>query len=260
MKTTINSQLSTFTSHVAYRTSHAAPCASPAAPRISRPAHRSAEVLPPRVAYELWADTYPAVAHNPLMRVEQEVVEPMLAKLRARRALDVGTGSGRYVPLLQSTGASVVLGLDFSLAMLTRGIGHRRICADACRLPFRRGAFDVINASLMVGDVADLGAFTREMARALAVGSHLVYSDFHPSWAERGWSRTFRDADGTLHEVSYHPHAIDDHLDAIEQAGLHVRAIREPRVTRSFDPGIRAFRRRWNNPQAVVVFHAVKEP
>jgi SAM-dependent methyltransferase len=184
----------------------------------------------------------------------------MLAKLRARRALDVGTGSGRYLPLLQSTGASVVLGLDFSLAMLTRGVGNRRICADACRLPFNRGAFDVINASLMVGDVADLGAWTREMARALAVGGHLVYSDFHPSWAQRGWSRTFRDGDGTLHEVSYHPHAIDDHLDALEQAGLCVRAIREPRVMRSFDPGIRAFRRRWNNPQVVVVFHAVKEP
>ncbi len=228
---TLNSQFSTLTSHLAPSTSHLAP--------------RHAQVLSPRVAYALWADTYPAVAHNPLMRVE---------------ALDVGTGSGRYVPLLQSTGASVVLGLDFSLAMLTRGVGNRRICADACRLPFKRGAFDVINASLMVGDVADLGAWTREMARALAVGGHLVYSDFHPSWAQRGWSRTFRDADGTLHEVSYHPHAIDDHLDALEQAGLCVRAIREPRVTRSFDPGIRAFRRRWNNPQVVVVFHAVKEP
>jgi len=243
---TLNAQFSTLTSHLAPSTSHLAP--------------RHAQVLSPRVAYALWADTYPAVAHNPLMRVEQEVVEPMLAKLRARRALDVGTGSGRYVPLLQSTGASVVLGLDFSLAMLTRGVGNRRICADACRLPFKRGAFDVINASLMVGDVADLGAWTREMARALAVGGHLVYSDFHPSWAQRGWSRTFRDADGTLHEVSYHPHAIDDHLDALEQAGLCVRAIREPRVTPSFDPGIRAFRRRWNNPQVVVVFHAVKEP
>ena len=91
-----------------------------------------------RAAYELWADTYPAIAHNPLMRVEQEIVALLLARLRAERALDVGTGSGRYVPVLQGTGASVV-GLDFSLAMLAHGTG-RRVCADACRLPVRRGA------------------------------------------------------------------------------------------------------------------------
>jgi malonyl-CoA O-methyltransferase len=212
------------------------------------------------VAYELWADTYPAVAHNPLMRVEQEVVEPLLAKLRARRALDVGTGSGRYVPLLQSTGASVVLALDSSLAMLTRGSGNGRICGDACRLPFKRGAFDLINASLMVGDVADLSGWMREMARALTFGGHLVYSDFHPSWAQRGWSRTFRAADGELHDVSFHSHSIDEHLVALEQAGLHVRAIREPRFRIDTEPGVKAFRRRWGNPHVVIIFHAVREP
>ena len=99
-----------------------------------------------REAYELWAATYPPVAHNPLMRVEQAAVEALLARIRATRALDVGTGSGRYVPLLKATGASAVLGLDFSLAMLRRGNGEPgRVCGDACRLPFSRGAFDLIN-------------------------------------------------------------------------------------------------------------------
>jgi malonyl-CoA O-methyltransferase len=220
-------------------------------------------------AYELWAETYPPVAHNPLMRVEQDVVEPLLAHLRSTRALDVGTGSGRYVPLLQATGAAMVLGLDFSLAMLKRGAGaspgagRPRVCGDACRLPFTRGAFDLINASLMVGDVADLGLWSREMARVLTNGGHLVYSDFHPSWAQRGWSRTFRSADGALHDVSFNPHAIEDHLTALERAGLRVRAIREPRFAAprgGSDPGIAAFRRRWGNPPVVAVFHAVKEP
>jgi malonyl-CoA O-methyltransferase len=220
--------------------------------------------LQAREAYELWAETYPPVAHNPLMRVEQEVVGPLLSHLHATRALDVGTGSGRYVPLLGATGASAVVGLDFSLAMLKRGDGNRgRVCGDACRLPFRRGAFDLVNASLMVGDIADLDAWSREMARVLAPRGHLVYSDFHPSWAQRGWSRTFRSADGALHDVSFNPHTIDDHLGALERAGLRVRAIREPRFSSTRDaaePGIKAFRRRWGNPHVVVVFHAVKEP
>ena len=228
----------------------------------------SARVLPPRAAYELWADTYPAIAHNPLMRAEQEVVEPLLAQCRARRALDVGTGSGRYLPLLASSGASTVVGVDFSLAMLNRGAEARRghvagramcICADACRLPFRRGMFDLINASLMVGDVPDLGGWSREMARALSVGGHLVYSDFHPSWAQHGWRRTFRAADGAVREIPFHAHAIEDHLTALHESGFHVLAIREPRFKDDGDPAVKAFRRRWRNPRVIVVFHAARE-
>jgi SAM-dependent methyltransferase len=211
----------------------------------------------------LWADTYPAVAHNPLMRIEQSIVEPMLGQIHAARALDVGSGSGRYVPLLKAAGASRVVALDFSFAMLARGRGERRVCGDACRLPFRRAAFDVINASLMVGDVADLRGWGREMARVLSRGGHLVYSDFHPSWAQRGWSRTFRAADGANYDVSFHPHTIDDHLEALEHAGFEVRTIREPRFNARMhdaEPAVRAFQRRWGNPQVVVVFHAVKRP
>jgi SAM-dependent methyltransferase len=236
--------------------------------------------LPAHAAYELWAETYPPVAHNPLMRVEQEVVAPLLTQLRPARALDVGTGSGRYVPLLKATGAATVCGVDFSLAMLKRpstelragsstelGAGSAtrgaRICGDACHLPFRRGAFDLVNASLMVGDIADLGIWSREIARVLGAGGHLVYSDFHPSWAQRGWSRTFRSADGAMHDLSFNPHTVDEHLSALAAAGLRVRTIREPRFGSprgAADPGIKAFRRRWGNPPVVVVFHAVKEP
>jgi len=139
-------------------------------------------------AYELWADTYPPVAHNPLMRLEQEIVEPLLLHIRATRALDVGTGSGRYLPLLESIGAAA-FGLDFSLAMLRRGATKlTRVCGDARQLPFRRSSFDLINASLMVGDIADLNAWTREMSRVLSVRGHLVYAArLEPHVPERGW-------------------------------------------------------------------------
>ena len=217
-------------------------------------------MLSTRNAYALWADSYPAVAHNPLMRIEQDIVEPLLAGRRAKRALDVGSGTGRYLPLLESTGASVVLAVDLSLAMLARSSGRQRVCADACRLPFRQAAFDVVNASLMVGDVADLAPWSREMARVLTSGGHLIYSDFHPSWAPRGWSRTFRDSAGRLHEVSFHPHTIEDHLEALEGAGFRVRAIRQPRLKGQLFAAVREFCRRRKNPPVLVVFHAVKEP
>lgn len=204
-------------------------------------------LLNPQAAYELWAGTYESSAHNPLMQAEQAVVERLLRSISAARALDVGTGSGRYVPLLAATGAAVV-GVDLSMAMLARGAGAKRICADACTLPFRRASFQLINASLMVGDVANLHAWTSEMARVLSNGGHLVYSDFHPIWVEQGWQRTFRDAAGALRAVRFEPHTIDDHLSALEAAGLAVRAIREPRLT---------IKRR--NFPVLAIFHAVKD-
>jgi len=206
-----------------------------------------ATLLDPRAAYELWADTYASAAHNPLMRVEEEIVGRVLRSVSAARALDVGTGSGRYVPLLAATGAAVT-GIDLSMAMLVQGDARRRICADARALPFRRATFQLVNASLMVGDVADLVGWVGEMARVLTVGGHLVYSDFHPVWTERGWQRTFRDSRGKLRAVRFEPHAIEAHLVALESAGFAIRAIREPRLTIK--------RREW---PVLAIFHAVKE-
>ncbi len=115
--------------------------------------------LPAREAYALWADSYPPWPHNPLMHAEQKVVAPIIASTSPTRALDVGTGSGRYLPVLAATGARLVVGVDFSLPMLTSTSGSRaadaslvdrhhegadarapgaRVCGDACRLPFQR--------------------------------------------------------------------------------------------------------------------------
>jgi ubiquinone/menaquinone biosynthesis C-methylase UbiE len=185
--------------------------------------------LTPRRAYELWADSYAPEPHNALMEVEQSIVSRMIDYTSAARALDVGTGSGRYLPLLAKR-ASCVVGVDLSLAMLGRSGGRRRICGDACMLPFRSSSFGLVNASLMVGDIADLERWVREMARVTCRGGHLIYSDFHPSWAERGWQRTFRTADGAQHVIEFVPHTIEAHLEALDAAGFQIHAIREPRL------------------------------
>ena len=208
--------------------------------------------------YERWASTYPPAPHNPVMLAEQSVVEPLLRRLRPRRALDVGTGSGRYANILKAAGASVV-GVDFSRAMLAQGT-DRRVCADALQLPFRSASFDLVNASLMVGDIGDLTRWAAEAARVASPGGHVVYSDFHPSWATNGWRRTFTAADGGHYELPIEPHTIEQHVAALERAGLRVRSVREPRVGASEDPAVDAFRRRWRDTPVVVVLHAVKEP
>jgi len=200
-------------------------------------------------AYDLWAENYPPWPHNPLMEAEQSVVARLIADRaagRLRRALDVGTGTGRCLPLLAAAGARLVVGVDMSRAILARQTFRApRLCADACHLPFRDAAFELVSSSLMVGDVDDLRGWITEAARVLARGGSLVYSDFHPSWIDQGWKRTFRTAGGQLMELGFHPHAIEEHLALLEGSSLEVRAIREPRVA-------------GGAPPVVAVFHAVK--
>ncbi len=203
-------------------------------------------LLPAREAYAVWAPSYPPRPHNPLMAAEQAVVAPILELAVPGRALDAGTGTGRYLPLLASAGARFVVGIDMSLAMLEQRCGGEPcVCGDACRLPFGDATFDLVCASLMLGDVEDVGSWVREAARVLAPGGRLVYSDFHPSWAPQRWRRTFRGQDGRRFELAYFPHSIDEHLEHLERSSLRVQAIREPRIDGRPAP-------------VVVVFHAVK--
>jgi malonyl-CoA O-methyltransferase len=211
-----------------------------------RPAAPAARLLPAADAYALWADMYPPRAHNPLMATEQAIMAPLLASVAPRQALDVGTGTGRNLPLLAAAGARRVVGVDLSMPMLARGAGGtRRVCADALHLPFRSRAFDVVCSSLMVGDIADLDAWVSEAARLLAWQGHLLYSDFHPGWAASGWRRTFRTAAGEQVELPYFSHSLAEHLEALARAGLEVRTIREPRIDGRQSP-------------LIVLLHAVK--
>ena len=224
--------------------------------RIGRVLRFGGDRLSAPDAYALWAECYPPRPHNALMQIEQEVVAPTIAMIaaslrcadlhRTRRALDLGRGTGRYLPILRPAGPRLTLGLDLSMPMLARqDNGQPRICSDACRLPFRDACFDLVCSSLMAGDVQHLGAWLAEASRVLAPGGHLVYSDFHPSWAAGRWRRTFRAVDGRLIELSYFTHTIDEHLLRPESASLAVRTIREPRLETRQAP-------------VVVVVHAVK--
>jgi SAM-dependent methyltransferase len=219
-------------------------------------------VLPAQEAYALWADGYPPSPHNPLMRAEQAVMAPIIHAMSPQRALDAGTGSGRYLELLAATGARLVIGVDLSLAMLTarprsaeRAPGAARVCGDVRRLPFADASFDLISSSLMVGDVEDLDGWVSEAARVLAPGGHLVYSDFHPSWATRRWRRTFETGDGRSFEVAYFPHTLAEHVTVLEGRSLDIRAVREPRLTVHDAPATLADGK---DVPVAIVFHAVK--
>ena len=199
--------------------------------------------MPAREAYDAWAPEYPAEAHNPLMHAEEDAV---IARLQSPqgvkpRVLDCGAGTGRYTPILRAIGARSVISLDWSCEMLARQAGDAaRVCGDARHLPFADRAFDLVNASLMAGDIADLPGWLREIARVLAPGGRVVYSDFHPAWHERQWQRTFTDTRGRTIVLPCHAHSHDAHHVALAGAGLQVVALDEVSIAPQLN-----WRNRW---------------
>ena len=112
------------------------------------------------------------------------------------RVLDLCCGSGDLCFLAEELGARTVVGVDFTLPMLDvakrrrretsprgpgREEGRRRpqfVQADALRLPFSDGSFDVLTIGYGLRNVADIPAALSEMRRVLAPGGRAVVLDF----------------------------------------------------------------------------------
>jgi demethylmenaquinone methyltransferase/2-methoxy-6-polyprenyl-1,4-benzoquinol methylase len=102
------------------------------------------------------------------------------------RVLDLAAGTGTSAVPFAAAGARTVAA-DFSLGMLRVGRRHRRdlplAAADATRLPFADGAFDVVTISFGLRNVVDHRAALEEMLRVTRPGGRLVVCEFSsPVW------------------------------------------------------------------------------
>lgn len=103
------------------------------------------------------------------------------------RVLDLCCGTGDMTfALRRRTGAAgaQILGADFSHAMLQRaavkgrGTTLRWVEADALRLPFPDGHFNLVTSAFGFRNLADYDAGLREIARVLAPGGECAILDF----------------------------------------------------------------------------------
>jgi SAM-dependent methyltransferase len=111
------------------------------------------------------------------------VVEQIAAEgpLPGKRVLEVGAGSGRDSVRLAAAGAIAVI-LDYSLPSLEtarrvaerEGVRAHFVRADALRLPFRDGTFDVVFHQGLLEHFRDPMPLLRENVRALAPGALLL--------------------------------------------------------------------------------------
>jgi SAM-dependent methyltransferase len=93
------------------------------------------------------------------------------------RVLDIGSSTGEVALALEARGASVVC-LDLTTTALTvarRQHGIERVCqADACRLPFRDGCFDVALAVGVLHHTPDCRRGLEEAARVTRPDGRVV--------------------------------------------------------------------------------------
>jgi ubiquinone/menaquinone biosynthesis C-methylase UbiE len=147
--------------------------------------------------YERWAKTYDKTP-NPLLALEERQLTSVLPNLVESNVLDLGCGTGRWLARLLSRGASTVVGIDLSAAMLGVARGNARICdrlvlADGLQLPFRASVFDFVLSSFALNHIKDLQALAQELARAMKLEGRLLISEMHPEAYARGWRPGFRD-------------------------------------------------------------------
>ena len=161
------------------------------------PASIKAASVSVQEGYERWAETYDKTP-NPLLALEERHLTSVLPNLVGSNVLDLGCGTGRWLDRLLSRGASKVVGIDLSAAMLgvaqrSARIRDRLVLGDGLHLPFQSSVFDFVLSSFALNHIADLKAIAQALARAMRLDGRLLISEMHPEAYARGWRPGFRD-------------------------------------------------------------------
>ncbi|MBI1746973.1 MAG: class I SAM-dependent methyltransferase [Acidobacteria bacterium] len=183
--------------------------------------------------YRLWADCYDDM-RNPLILVEEPIVQEILGSYRNLRVLDAACGTGRHTAWLARHGHRVTA-LDRSPAMLGKAkekLQAERLAADfqlgdIMHLPYGPNRFDMVLCALAINHVADVRGALTEFARVLSPGGLLVISDLHPMWAVLGVGAFFFHSQGAG-QVQTHARQLSDWIDSLRSVPLELLDLREP--------------------------------
>ena len=199
---------------------------------------RHTPILDPAEAYALWAPSYPARAHNPVMLAEERAMLGLLPQdLSGRNVLDAGCGTGRYMRYAMQRGAARVAGVDLSRDMLLRAeaeldAGRRRASIELMQgslddLPVTDAWADLTLCGLAVGHVEQLEPVLGELCRVTQPGGMVLCSDVHPIGHALGWLRDFK-ADGQRYAVRHTAHLYSHWHAACARVGLEIGSVLEP--------------------------------
>jgi SAM-dependent methyltransferase len=183
---------------------------------------RAIAKVSPAEGCSLWAEGYDHEP-NPLLALEERLLQAEIKGLAGKHALDVGCGTGRWMTRARDAGA-VATGIDLTRSFLAQAAGKpdlrgRLATGDAARLPFRDQRFDVALCSFVMGYLASTVDVLGELARVVKPGGRVILSDLHPAALEQGWKSCFRVAE-TVYEIERRPCQLDDVRTAAARQGF----------------------------------------
>lgn len=136
-------------------------------------------------AYKHWASRYEQDLPY-LFESESDKIIPLLGKVKNKKILDLGCGTGRYSIALAKKGA-IVTAIDFSKEMLAVA----KINAKKAKIKikfkqfdlkksFPEGKYDVILSMLVFGHFKDITPMLKKISTALKSNGICIISTFHP--------------------------------------------------------------------------------
>jgi len=178
-----------------------------------------------RASFDAAADDYDAVAVIQ-SEVRRRLLERLeLFRIRPRRILDAGCGTGHGArALLQHYRGAALVALDLAPGMLRAARSRRPwlrrldpVCGDAAALPLADGSVDLVFSNLMLQWCNEPDRVFAEFSRVLRPGGLVLFTSFGPDTLKE-LRAAWRAADGHTHVSRF----IDMHDlgDALLRAGL----------------------------------------
>ena len=201
--------------------------------------------MAPADAFDLWSIAYDEQVTNPLLLIDDDLVDRLLANvpLEGKVIVDVGCGTGRLWPRLLAVRPKHLVGYDLSVGMLAR-LRAKHPDADLHRatshlLPDTQDeSCDLVISTLTFGYIADAEGAFKEWARVLKPAGHVVVTDFHPDVATPN-SRTFRHGNRTI-AIRHRARPLPAVAAAAARSGLAVERIEDGLVGESARPAYEA--------------------